>query len=215
MLDGLKSRTNPRSAKMRRLPANASIRATASSWVILKGKHGVGHGAVGDLLVDGEHVTTPVAASTHLLVGVDDDLGAAAGALHGDQRVGAGVDVRGARAERRAAQFGEVAIGDRLVEAGLRPLVSAEQADEHARRRPQLDLGRPALGAAVDTVVEALVRACRWSDRRPDRRANRAGCRSSVMGRHRPEVAGWSCQCPSARLRVRAPCSWRRRSPPA
>lgn len=94
---------------------------------------GVGHRTVGNLFVDREHVATPVAARSHLSLGVDDDLGAAAAALHGDQGVGGGVDVGGARAHRRAGQRREIAVGDRLVEASLGPLVAAEQADQHSR----------------------------------------------------------------------------------
>ena len=47
MFSGLKSRTNARSANMRRFPANASIRATASSWVIVNGRTASGTAPLG------------------------------------------------------------------------------------------------------------------------------------------------------------------------
>ncbi len=120
-------------------------------------QHGVGHCAVRDLFVDGEHVAAPVTSGRHALGGVDDDLGTAARTLHRHDDVDRGVDVGRARTDRGSGQRRQVAVLDRLVEPGLRPLVAAEQTDEFAGGGAQLDIRRAALRASVDAVVETVV----------------------------------------------------------
>ena len=179
-------------------------------------QHRVRHRTVGHLLVHRQHVAAPVAAGTHLLRGVHHHFGAAAVALHGDQRVGIGSDVGGARADGRSPQGRQVASGDHLIQASLGPLVPAEQADEHAHRGAQLDVGRPALGTAIDPVVESFVAGIddgagsRWSGRHLRGRGRRyRTIARTAGGRKRCHRRVRRCS-----LRVRAPCSWRRRSRP-
>jgi hypothetical protein len=100
-----------------------------------------------------------VAARAHLLGGVDDHLGATTAALQGDHTALASAAMSAAP-EPTMVPVSDARSPDswnRLVETGLGPLVAAEQADEHAGGRAELDVGRAATGAPVDTVVEALV----------------------------------------------------------
>ncbi len=118
-------------------------------------QHRVGHRAVGDLLVDAEHMAAPVAARRHRTLGVDGDLGAAAGALEAHQAGRAGVDVARARGDDGAAQLVDAfAQPERFLHPRAVPLVAAVLADQQVGAELEPDIGGAALRAAVQAVAE-------------------------------------------------------------
>ncbi|UMG93019.1 hypothetical protein [Nocardioides sp. TF02-7] len=121
-------------------------------------QYGVRDGAVGDLLVDVQRVAAPVAARVERVGGVDDHLRAARLALEGQLVGDVGLDVLRPAGDDRALELVDaLAEAELLLDAVLLPLVPAEQADQLPGRAAQPDVGRPALGAAVEPVAQRLV----------------------------------------------------------
>ena len=121
----------------------------------MEGQHCIGHRAIGDLLVDAEHMAAPVAARRHRTLGIDRDFSAAPGAFERHQCRGVGVDVTCARGNDRTAQLVDgLAQAELFLDACAMPFVTAVQADQDVGAGLGPDVGGTALRAAVEAVLQ-------------------------------------------------------------